>query len=321
MPISLSVIGGYLGAGKTTLINHLLRHAQGRRITVFVNDFGSTNLDADLIAARHGNTLALANGCACCAVGGDLMNALLALDAAAQRDPASAPEHLIIEASGVADPWKIAQIGLVAAVSSAAPNRLQLDAVIVLADALNLATQLADPYIGESVARQFARADLVVVSKADCVSPEALAACDASVRTLAPTAAIVHAERGNVPLDVLLNSRHTASTRSLLDGLLNGMQAEQPHPDYVSASWLREEPIPKPLFEAALRALPAGVVRGKGVLWFAGEATATEWHRVGGRDTFAPLVRITTSADRTSRWVIITVNTNQITLSTAFNAL
>jgi len=73
------VVGGYLGAGKTTLVNRLLRHAGGRRIAVLVNDFGDVPIDADLIESRDGDVLNLAGGCICCSVGSDLLGALLTL--------------------------------------------------------------------------------------------------------------------------------------------------------------------------------------------------------------------------------------------------
>jgi hypothetical protein len=101
--VPVTVVGGYLGAGKTTLVNHLLRHAEGRRLVVMVNDFGDTPIDAALIAARDGDTLALSNGCICCSMGGDLVAAFDTAIRLAQRADA-----LVIEASGVAEPDRIA---------------------------------------------------------------------------------------------------------------------------------------------------------------------------------------------------------------------
>jgi G3E family GTPase len=102
--IPVTIVGGYLGAGKTTLVNHLLRHSQGRRIAVLVNDFGELAIDAELIEARDGDMLQLAGGCVCCSFGSDLLAALLRL-----RDMQPAPRHILIETSGVALPGAVAR--------------------------------------------------------------------------------------------------------------------------------------------------------------------------------------------------------------------
>ncbi len=105
-PIPVTVIGGYLGSGKTTLLNQLLSQTVGQRIAVLVNDFGDIGIDGDLIAAADGDTITLTNGCVCCRIGSDLMTALWSV-----RDRQDPPEHLIIEASGIADPAPIAHHG------------------------------------------------------------------------------------------------------------------------------------------------------------------------------------------------------------------
>ncbi|MCI4428172.1 MAG: GTP-binding protein, partial [Burkholderiales bacterium] len=123
MRIPFTVIGGFLGAGKTTLLNHWLSNAGGQRLAVLVNDFGALNIDAMLIEANHGDTVALSNGCVCCQIGDDLSLALMQVLDSGRRFDA-----VIVEASGVSDPWRIAQFGR-------ADPRLQLDGVIVLVDA------------------------------------------------------------------------------------------------------------------------------------------------------------------------------------------
>ena len=95
-PLPTVVIGGYLGAGKTTLVNHLLRHADGRRVAVLVNDFGDVNIDADLIEGADAGVLSLSGGCLCCSFGDDLVGTLLALQ---RRQPP--PDVVLIELSGV----------------------------------------------------------------------------------------------------------------------------------------------------------------------------------------------------------------------------
>ena len=160
--IPLTVIGGFLGAGKTTLLNHLLAQSGDRRIAVLVNDFGAINIDRALIASEEAGAIELTNGCVCCAIGDDLTTALIGL--IERHEP---PDAIVIEASGVSDPWRIAQVGL-------ADPALALDAVLVLADATVLREQAADPLLADSVRRQLDAADLLVLNKTDLVDDATL---------------------------------------------------------------------------------------------------------------------------------------------------
>ena len=101
--LPVTIIGGYLGAGKTTLVNHLLRHADGVRLAVLVNEFGALPIDSDLIESQDDNIISIAGGCVCCSYGNDLIVSMVDL---ARMQPR--PEHVLIESSGVALPGAIA---------------------------------------------------------------------------------------------------------------------------------------------------------------------------------------------------------------------
>ena len=167
------MIGGFLGAGKTTLLNRWLRDAGGQRLAVLVNDFGALNIDAELIAANTGETIALSNGCVCCQIGDDLSGALIQVLEAPERFDA-----VVIEASGVSDPWRIAQLGR-------ADPGLALDGVIVLVDASVARAQWRDPLLTDTVERQLKAADLIVVNKTELVDDGERAALRAWIEAVA----------------------------------------------------------------------------------------------------------------------------------------
>lgn len=155
--LPVTVIGGYLGCGKTTLVNHLLRHSQGMRLAVLVNDFGALPIDADLIESQEGDVISLAGGCICCSYGNDLGEALLALQAA------DTPiDQVIIESSGVALPGAIGS-----ALTLLRGFRLHCIAVIV--DVETIRQHAADKYLADTIERQLSDADLLLLNKVDLV--------------------------------------------------------------------------------------------------------------------------------------------------------
>lgn len=203
-PISLTrlpvvIIGGYLGAGKTTLVNHLLRHAQGLRVAVLVNDFGSVNIDAELLTAQaqgsQAGVISLAGGCLCCSFGDDLVGTLQSLQ---QRHPAM--DVVLIELSGVALPAPVASsVGLARGV--------ELVGSLVVADALEIRQQAADTYVGETVCQQLQQANGLLLNKAGLLQQslnardgaQALLDTEAWLATLAPQAPCLTFEATELP--------------------------------------------------------------------------------------------------------------------------
>jgi G3E family GTPase len=252
-PILLTVIGGFLGAGKTTLLNQLLRDAGDRRIAVLVNDFGEINIDAALVRFRRGEMVSLTNGCICCGIGGDFIAALAGL-----RDLPQPPEQVVVEASGVADPGALAVYGDL-------PGYRQ-DAAIVVADAETVRERAADDLSGRQILGQLRAADLLVLNKTDLVDADALAETHAWLREIAgPSTAIIEASFGELPTAVLLGVRDgwPAATRAG-----NGHDGhEHDHPDFETWSWTGEAPIDGTGLVEALKALPDGILRAKGLLY------------------------------------------------------
>jgi G3E family GTPase len=193
--IPVTLISGYLGAGKTTLVNALLRGADGRRLAVLVNDFGELAIDADLIEARESNLISISGGCVCCSFGSDLIAAIMALRAA------DLPiDHLLIETSGVALPASIAQ-------SLQLIPDLDLNGIIGLADAETVRERAGDRYMSDTVLAQLAASDIIILNKIDLVSKEQLAATLAWLSEAAPRARVLPAQNASLPPDLIL-TRH-----------------------------------------------------------------------------------------------------------------
>ena len=267
--LPLTVIGGFLGAGKTTLVNRLLSGTHGVRIAVLVNDFGRINIDAALIRSRTEDTISLANGCACCTIAGDLTRTLLQL--AAREDP---PEAIVLEASGLADPVGIAQVAL-------ANPALRLDGILAVVDAETATRLAADPDCAATFMAQASAADLVILSKADLTDRDCLAKAHALVGALAPGKPVIEARGGDVPVDVVLGIR---TTRALPAGLA----PEAGHAaGFASWSASADALLDTARARALLDGLPSGVLRAKGILWLSDTPSRrTVYQRAGLRSSF-----------------------------------
>lgn len=271
----LTVVGGFLGAGKTTFLNHLLAGARGRT-AVLVNDFGAVNVDAGLIADHDGTTMRLTNGCVCCSLADGFLDTLM-------RVLAEPFDHVVIEASGVGDPWAIAEIALV-------EPTLRLDAVIVLADAARLPALLADARVGDTVRRQLVAADLVVLNKVDLVDRTGRAAAHAALATAKPGTRVVEAVDARVPADLL--NTVDPGPRSRFHA------ASQPSHEAIFRRVLyrRNAAFDADRLGVALDALPPSLLRLKGSLRMVDRAEPLLLQMVGSRWEVSLLATASTSS-------------------------
>jgi len=272
-PIHLTVIGGFLGASKTTLLNRLLRDAGDRRLAVLVNDFGAINIDAELVRSRDGEIVSLKNGCICCGVGGDFIGELALL-----RDRAEPPEHVVVEASGVADPGAIVVLGDLLG--------YRKDAAVVVADAETVRERAEDGVTGHQVIGQLRAADLLVLNKTDLVAPELLAETRAWLRAIAgPSTAIVETSFGVVPVDVVLGVRPGADRvdDDQHDDHDHAVHGQGHHPAFETWSWSGAAAISGAGLVEELKALPDGIVRAKGLLHLREDAANRYVLQVVGR--------------------------------------
>ena len=255
--IPVTILTGFLGTGKTTLLNRLLRAEHGRRLGVLVNDFGAINIDARLVDALEGDAVSLTNGCVCCSMRGDLVtNALRILD----RSPP--PEHLIVEASGIADPISIAG----AFQTSRLRERTRLDGIITVVDGENA----RNPHLDQQLIQdQIRSADIILLNKIDLVSSATRDEVSAWIRSLAPWARIVETVQAEAPLDVLLGSApgpgaaHCAGRGDVLsDGAGTAAHAST----FASWSYHTDQPLAYRRVREALESLPPAIYRVKGIL-------------------------------------------------------
>ena len=270
--VPFTLLGGYLGAGKTTILNRLLATAPaGERLAVLVNDVGAVDVDAALIADHDGTTMSLTNGCVCCSIADDLVTALETVRRLTPR-----PDRLVMELSGVAQPARMAPW--------ANTSGFRLDGIVVAVDAEQYPDQLARRYVGDTVAAQAGAADVLVVTKTDLVDRASVDRVRALLGERS-TAPMVEVGSGPVPIDALFGLDRTVGPHDVVvdaaaSPSTSGSRSTSDSP-WVSTSVVELGGMDRAEVEAFLDALPRTVVRAKGLVAWDGEVHAV--HTVGPR--------------------------------------
>lgn len=260
-----TVVGGFLGAGKTTLVNHILANTSGVRYALLVNDFGAINIDEQLINSHDGQTMALSNGCICCSMVNGFINTMLEL----MRQPEKF-DHIVVESSGVAFPEKIMDFARV-------DPTLYPEGIVVLADVGDIERRLMDAKISAVVRAQLESATVLLLNKSDTVSSQDLEARRTTMQAINPAAVVLDCSNAAVPVELLFGA--TLSVQNEMRS-----SAEDANP-FVSHSVSAASPVDRNQFELLRQSLPEHVLRAKGILHFRDDpAAAFLWQRTGTRD-------------------------------------
>jgi G3E family GTPase len=271
--LPVTIVTGFLGSGKTTLVNHLLATQHGLKIAVMVNEIGEIGIDHDLIISTGEDMLELSNGCICCSINNDLVDAIARV---LQRGEAL--NHLILETTGLADPLPIALTFL----RPEFRGRVRLDSIVTTADAANFSLDLFE---SPAARNQLRYGDIILLNKGDLVGAGALDEVERKIRSIKDEARIIRTTRAQVPLTLImgLGLFHEASVQPH-DHQDHDHRDHLANDGFASVSFVSDRPFALQRFQDFLdKQLSASVFRGKGILWFAESERRFVFHLVGGR--------------------------------------
>ncbi|MBL1203442.1 MAG: GTP-binding protein [Nostoc sp. GBBB01] len=273
MPVT--IITGFLGSGKTTLLNQILKNKQDLKVAVLVNEFGDINIDSQLLISVDRDMVELTNGCICCTINDNLVDAVYRVLEREDRI-----DYLVIETTGVADPLPI----ILTFLGTELRDLTNLDSILTVVDAEAFNEE---HFHSEAALKQITYGDIILLNKTDLVIPEKLEEIENFINDVKNCAKILHTKYGEVALPLILGVGLTPKDNYTTDGAEHHREHEHHHHDhdhdhhhdhhshhlendgFVSISFESDRPFDVHKFENFLtEEMPQDVFRAKGILWF-----------------------------------------------------
>jgi G3E family GTPase len=307
--LPVTIITGFLGSGKTTLLNHILTNQQGVKTAVLVNEFGEIGIDNELVVSTDENMVELSNGCICCTINNDLVDAVYKV---LEREEKL--DYLVVETTGLADPLPVAMTFL----GSELRDLTRLDSIITVVDAANYSLDL---FNSEAALSQITYGDVIILNKTDLVDETTLQELEKKINNIKEGSRIIRTTKSQVPLPLILSVGLFESDKYFDDhaeehhdhddhdhancghehhddhdhstcGHDHHDHEHHHHSDhlendgFVSISFQSEKPFSIRKFQHFLdNQLPTNVFRAKGIMWFDESPQRHIFHLCGKRFT------------------------------------
>ncbi|MDE5116843.1 MAG: GTP-binding protein [Trichodesmium sp. St19_bin1] len=261
MPVT--IITGFLGSGKTTLINQILHNKQKLKVAVLVNEFGDINIDTQLLMDVNENMLELSNGCICCTINEGLVDAVYQVLESDKK-----VDYLIIETTGVADPLPI----ILTFLSTELKDLTYLDSVLTLVDSENFTP---DHFDSEAALKQIAYGDIILLNKTDLVSEDRVDYLESYIKTVNKGARILRTEYSKIPSYLILDVNTSKLRPYFIEDNNDKYEVQKKSQNHLindgftSVSFRSARPFSAMKFQNNfIDELPENIFRAKGILWF-----------------------------------------------------